>query len=219
MLNIFRLRYFYIKLLRQNLYYFLAALFLLACSPIISSYLFEYIVIHNNYFPPLILFTIVLLLIILLFSFISISIWSSIKSELHGTKKLLLILFSYIMLWFAFGNLYYFLLDMENYLSLKNLVTTGLLTIPSDFWQHNQLIKNIAPFWQYNFPEEQYLASNRYIGYINSLYFSGTTMLTIGYGDFVPATPFLKIISLLQAFLAQFINVVAVGIWLNGLKK
>lgn len=219
MLNIFRLRYFYIKLLHQNLHYFLCALFLLACSPLLFSFLFEYVVLENNNFQPLILFAIVLTLITLLFSFISISIWSSIKSELQGTKKLLLIIFSYIMLWFAFGNLYYFLINMENYLSLKQLIDIKFFAEPIDFWQSNQLIKNIAPFWQYDSIQAQYLPSNRYIGYINSLYFSGTTMLTIGYGDFVPLTPFVKIISLIQAFLAQFINVVTVGIWLNGLKK
>lgn len=219
MFNIFHLKRFYTKLLQENLYYFLFALFLLGCSPIISSFLFEYIVIKNNSFSPIALLVIVLILITLLFSFISISIWSSIKSNFHGTKKLLLIIFSYLMLWFTFGNIYYFFLSIENYLSLKDIVISEPFIYLENLFCEHQLIKGIEPFWNYDSTTQQYQCVNRYYGYINLLYFSGTTMLTIGYGDLVPLTPFIKMLSIMQAFLAQFINVVAVGIWLNSVKK
>lgn len=219
MFNIFNLKRFYTKLLQENLHYFLFAFFLLACSPVISSFLFEYIVIKNNSYSPFALLIIVLILITLLFSFISISIWTSIKSNFHGTKKLLLIIFSYLMLWFTFGNIYYFFLSIENYLSLKEIIISDPLIYIENLFCEHQLIKGIEPFWSYDAAAQQYSCINRYSGYINSLYFSGTTMLTIGYGDLVPLTPFMKMLSIVQAFLAQFINVVAVGIWLNSVKK
>ena len=41
---------------------------------------------------------------------------------------------------------------------------------------------------------------------------------TIGYGDIVPESRFLKMLVLLEGFLGQFINVVAIGLWLSGVK-
>ena len=42
--------------------------------------------------------------------------------------------------------------------------------------------------------------------------------MTIGYGDIVPESRFLKMLVLLEGFLGQFINVVAIGLWLSGVK-
>lgn len=203
--------------LLHNLYYFLLALFLLACSPLFAVLLFDYIVLNNNTFPPFILLVIVAALNSLLFSFLSISLWSSIKSNLRGSRKLLIIVASYIMLWFAFGNLYYFLTDIENYLYLQPLTVAAVdLYIPAP---NAQIIQNMPFLWSCNVSADTLLPANRYAGYIDALYFSGTTMLTIGYGDFIPITPLIKMLSIFQAFLGQFINVVAVGIWLNNIKK
>lgn len=219
MFSIFKLKNFYILLLKHNLYYFLLALFLLACSPLFASMLFDFIVFHDNAFSPIILLIIVAILICLLISFISISVWSSIKSNLQGSSKLMLIVSSYIMLWFTFGNLYYFFSDVENYLALQTAVKTNPAYAALTDIHTTHIIKNMPFLWNYDPVTDTITAINRSPAYLNSLYFSGTTMLTIGYGDFIPLTPFTKMLTILQAFLGQFINVVAIGIWLNNIKK
>ncbi|MEG0832044.1 MAG: potassium channel family protein, partial [Acidaminococcaceae bacterium] len=58
---------------------------------------------------------------------------------------------------------------------------------------------------------------NRVDGYVDCLYFSGISILTIGYGDIVPVANITKLMVILEGFLGQLINVVAIGLWLSSI--
>lgn len=89
--------------------------------------------------------------------------------------------------------------------------------------QESTVLRNVPHFWELvpvtrDDGKEHFLPRtvNRVNGYLDCLYFSGVSILTIGYGDIVPESRFLKMLVLLQGFLGQFINVVAIGLWLSG---
>lgn len=91
--------------------------------------------------------------------------------------------------------------------------------------QESTVLRNVPHFWELvpvtrDDGKEHFLPRtvNRVNGYLDCLYFSGVSILTIGYGDIVPESRFLKMLVLLQGFLGQFINVVAIGLWLSGVK-
>ena len=173
---------------------------------------------------------IVLLLLFLLLSFISIAIWAAINSNTTGQRRMLLIISAYLMIWLAFGNLYYFFSDTENFVVTNTTSVEGLVKewdgdMHVTTLQESTVLRNVPHFWEL-VPEkdgsgkEQLLPRtvNRLNGYIDCLYFSGVSILTIGYGDIVPESRFLKMLVLLEGFLGQFINVVAIGLWLSGVK-
>lgn len=143
---------------------------------------------------------------------------------------MLLIISAYLMIWLAFGNLYYFFSDTENFVVTNTTSVEGLVKewdgdMHVTTLQESTVLRNVPHFWEL-VPEkdgsgkEQLLPRtvNRLNGYIDCLYFSGVSILTIGYGDIVPESRFLKMLVLLEGFLGQFINVVAIGLWLSGVK-
>lgn len=117
-IDVFGLKKWYKQLLDENFYKFLISLGLLASAPVIASVLFDYIVIYGNgRFKAGLLLGIVLLLLFLLLSFISIAIWAAINSNTTGQRRMMLIISAYLMIWLAFGNLYYFFSDTENFVA------------------------------------------------------------------------------------------------------
>ena len=100
----------------------------LASAPVIASVLFDYIVIYGNgRFKAGLLLGIVLLLLFLLLSFISIAIWAAINSNTTGQRRMMLIISAYLMIWLAFGNLYYFFSDTENFVATNTTSVEGLV--------------------------------------------------------------------------------------------
>ena len=48
--------------------------------------------------------------------------------------------------------------------------------------------------------------------YVDSLYFTGTTLLTIGFGDLHPTTPFSKVFTIVFAYIGIGINLYAISL-------
>lgn len=67
------------------------------------------------------------LLLFLLLSFISIAIWAAINSNTTGQRRMMLIISAYLMIWLAFGNLYYFFSDTENFVATNTTSVEGLV--------------------------------------------------------------------------------------------
>lgn len=231
MVDVFGLKRWYQRLLAENFYKFLVSLGLLACVPLIASVVFDYIVIDGDgRFKASILLGFVLLLLFLLLSFISIAIWAAINSKATGQRRMVLIISAYLMIWLAFGNLYYFFSDTENFVATNTTSIEGLVKewdgdMHVTDLQESTVLRNVPHFWELvpvtrDDGKEHFLPRtvNRVNGYLDCLYFSGVSILTIGYGDIVPESRFLKMLVLLQGFLGQFINVVAIGLWLSGVK-
>ena len=124
---------------------------------------------------------IVLLLLFLLLSFISIAIWAAINSNTTGQRRMMLIISAYLMIWLAFGNLYYFFSDTENFVATNTTSVEGLVKE----WDGDMHVTEL---------QESTVLRN------------------------VPESRFLKMLVLLEGFLGQFINVVAIGLWLSGVK-
>lgn len=231
MVDVFGLKRWYQRLLAENFYKFLVFLGLLACAPLIASVIFDYIVIDGDgRFKASILLAFVLLLLFLLLSFISIAIWAAINSKATGQRRMVLIISAYLMIWLAFGNLYYFFSDTENFVvtnatSIEGLVKEWDGDMHVTDLQESTVLRNVPHFWELvpvtlDDGKEHFIPRtvNRVNGYLDCLYFSGVSILTIGYGDIVPESRVLKMLVLLQGFLGQFINVVAIGLWLSGIK-
>lgn len=232
-LDIFGLRRWYKEILDKNFYKFLLALGLLAFAPLFTSIVFDYLILHDNgQLPSSVLFGFVLVLLLLLLIFISIALWAAIKSNVTGERRIVLIISAYLMIWLAFGNLYYFFSDIENFVLADKQSTETIMQLPAGNMQLAELqertvLKNIPYFWELQAADsltsdKQDLAPmsvNRINGYIDCLYFSGVSILTIGYGDIVPESRFLKMLVVLEGFLGQFINVVAIGLWLSTASK
>ena len=156
--------------------------------------------------------------------------WAAINSNTTGQRRMMLIISAYLMIWLAFGNLYYFFSDTENFVATNTTSVEGLVKewdgdMHVTELQESTVLRNVPHFWELvphkdSGGNEQLLPRtvNRLNGYLDCLYFSGVSILTIGYGDIVPESRFLKMLVLLEGFLGQFINVVAIGLWLSGVK-
>ena len=213
MVDVFGLKRWYQRLLAENFYKFLVSLGLLACAPLIASVVFDYIVIDGDgRFKASILLGFVLLLLFLLLSFISIAIWAAINSKATGQRRMVLIISAYLMIWLAFGNLYYFFSDTENFVATNTTSIEGLVKewdgdMHVTDLQESTVLRNVPHFWELvpvtrDDGKEHFLPRtvNRVNGYLDCLYFSGVSILTIGYGDIVPESRFLKMLVLLQGF-------------------
>lgn len=153
-IDVFGLKKWYKQLLDENFYKFLISLGLLACAPVIASILFDYIVIYGNgRFKAGLLLGIVLLLLFLLLSFISIAIWAAINSNTTGQRRMLLIISAYLMIWLAFGNLYYFFSDTENFVVTNTTSVEGLVKewdgdMHVTTLQESTVLRNVPHFWE-----------------------------------------------------------------------
>lgn len=214
----------------RNFNLFLIAWVFLASIPLILSFLFDYIITHL-FTINIVAFLKVLLPVffILFFSFLSVCLWVIFDSKVSGQQKILVIIIAYLLIWWSFANLYFFTCNIDNYLS-----ATKLLSQQISFTDSNQLfelindkkssmIHNIDNFWRLSnattISFDNLIPYNRLGNYINCMYFSGISILTIGYGDFYPISAFTKMTVLLEGFLGLIINVLAIGLWLSTVSK
>lgn len=158
-------------------------------------------------------------------AFLFVSIWVAFKSDVELHTKLILIVLSYLLIWLAFGNLFYFFASIDNFAQIKNILLMRLPLTETKVLIENlpaDTLSSLKPFWQMATTNEQMvklLASNRLDNYFDCLYFSGVNIMTIGFGDIVPISRFIKALVLLEAFLGMIINVLAVGMWLSTMNK
>lgn len=199
----------------------------LALFPLICSFIFDKIAINaqNSSYHHLLIITlniIPVIVAIVVIVFLTISIWAAFSNKINIKQKFLMIICAYLLIWFSYGNLYYFACDVDNYDSIQTIKQESLNW--QDFRQKAQDLQNqtplreVNPFWDIN-SDYALQPINRFKNFIDCFYYSGITMLTIGFGDITPVSPLLKLLSLLQGFLGQIIVVVALGIWLSDSSK
>lgn len=158
-------------------------------------------------------------------AFLFVSIWVAFKSNVELHTKLILIVLSYLLIWLAFGNLFYFFACIDNFSQIKNILLMRLPVLEANVLVENLIpdtLSSLKPFWQIasnNTQMNKLLTINRWDNYFDCLYFSGVNIMTIGFGDIVPISRFIKSLVLLEAFLGMIINVLAVGMWLSTMNK
>ena len=129
-----------------------------------------------------------------------------------GYTKLLVIGVAYFVLWLAFANLFYLIADIEAYASC----------IITNAGKQVKCFNGFSDFWLTTATEAAELAPdsiNRLKNYIDCLYFSGVSIVTMGYGDIVPVAGFCKILVLLETFSGQILTVAAAGLCFAGLSN
>lgn len=221
------------KLLFKNFNLFMVSWFGLACTPLLMSFIFDYVVYSETHLRSFLILAIMSFVYISsLLTFFSISIWVVFTAELSKQKKIMVIIVAYVLIWFAFGNFYFATFNVADFYKNLNIVQNASFPVSVEISPtlkafnaiaSTDILNNVATFWRLT-PDspDQYgnilwtLAPvNRLVGYIDCLYFSATTILTIGFGDITPATAFLKTFVIIEGFLGQIINVLAIGLWLS----
>ena len=217
-----------INMFEQNIYRFMLIWIALSFLPIISNVIFEFIThIFSNLYTKYLELALIFALPIFVgafAAFLFISLWVAFESKVALQTKLMLILLAYVLIWLSFGNLYYFLGCMDSFGQVKQLQNLGL-SITETIAQAKNISSNtlstLPSFWELKIIGNDILpvSSNRLANYIDCLYFSGVNILTIGFGDIVPIGRFVKMIVLLECFLVNIINILAVGMWLSTVNK
>lgn len=157
-------------------------------------------------------------------AFLFISLWVAFESQVPMYTKLLLIMLAYILIWLAFGNLYYFFSSIDSFGNIKQLQKLNLPlqeTIEQAKIMTSSTLSTLPTFWELEVRDNILVTvtANRWTNYFDCLYFSGINTLTIGFGDIVPLSRFIKMLVLLECFLGMIINVLAIGIWLSNANK
>ncbi|WP_257904641.1 putative voltage-gated potassium channel [Campylobacter lari] len=224
-----RLLNHYISIYHKSTKRFLFVWTLLAMVPLFCSFLFDELAIYatgkiTSEILFLILNIIPIMVAIALMMFLLISIWAAFSSKINIKEKFFIILYAYVLIWFAYGNLYYFSCDVDNYNRMliatqknENLDIVDLQEKIIEV-QFQTPIRGIHNFWSLN-DELKPQIQNRIKGLVDCYYFSGVTMLTIGFGDVTPVSSLLRLFSVFQGFLGQVIVVIAMGLWINQAGK
>ncbi|WP_222705617.1 potassium channel family protein [Campylobacter peloridis] len=220
-----RLLNHYINIYHKSSKQFLFVWTLLALVPLICSFIFDELAIYatgkiTSELLFFILNIIPIMVAMALMVFLLISIWAAFSNKINVKEKFLMILYAYVLIWFAYGNLYYFSCDVDNYNRLlivsqkhkdESLEKLQEIIIQA---QYQTPIKGIENFWTLNENLKPQI-QNRLKGLVDCYYFSGVTMLTIGFGDVTPVSSLLRLFSVFQGFLGQVIVVIAMGLWIN----
>lgn len=209
----------------------------LACTPLLMSWVFDYVIyneIHLRSFLILLILSVIYIASLLVFFIIS--MWVIFTAELSKQKKITVIIAAYLLIWFAFGNFYFATFNVADFYKNINLAHSALLPLGDAISPKSMALEpfslkgtlsNIETFWQlipevpdyYGNVYWNIVPANRLVGYIDCLYFSATTILTIGFGDITPTTAFVKIFVIFEGFLGQIINVLAIGLWLSKVNQ
>lgn len=214
---------YYIRLFRANPALFAVEWVILAFVPLMVSICFDNIIyklvyVSNSYIDYFILILVPVFLITFA-AFLAISMWVIFYGNLHTGKKLALIVMGYLLIWLSFGNIYYLLSNISNFIEIKEIMRSTMHLSEKNFILQDldiKTIRGLMPFWQLNTDGSSLVRINHLGNYVDCIYFSGVNILTIGFGDFTPVDRIVKMLVLLEAFLGTAVNVLAVGIWLSG---
>ncbi len=194
----------YKKLLKENLKKFIIGWVMLAQGPLAMAFVFDTLAArYPNIISDYLVMFIAAWLIIVLFSFLSLTIWVTFKSHISGGDRIFMIMSAYVLIWMVFGNFYYFDGVVFNFMA-KTSATMGN--------DAGILLSGLKDFWAFDPSTGGYTTVNRLENYVDSLYFSGVTISTVGYGDILPTTMLSKMFAVLESFCGQMITVVAVGL-------
>ena len=205
--------FFLMELIDHNLKKFIFLWTLVSFIPLFGALIFDACVTGNPHSAG-----INLLKFMGLFSLFSILITVAFTLRMaffKGTKgytKLLVIGVAYFVLWLAFAHLFYLIGDVEAYASC----------ILGFAGKQVKSFNGLSDFWLTTATEAAELAPdsiNRLKNYIDCLYFSGVSIVTMGYGDIVPVAGFCKILVLLETFSGQILTVAAAGLCFAGISN
>ncbi len=151
--------------------------------------------------------------IIIIFLCISLgfSLWACFLHGIKSSRKIIIILFAYFILWIAFTNIFYFFNCVDDYFILTKLVAgedSGLIHM-----------NGMKPFWQIleiQGVHNVLVPINRTYNYVACLFYSADTMSTIGSNHIVTVTTPGRIFTMIQAFAGQVVTVVAIGMFFSG---
>lgn len=217
-----------LDMFNQDIYRFTIIWISLSFLPLLANTAFEFLTLiftdlHTEYLEIALLFALPLFAGAFA-AFLFISLWVAFESKVPIYTKLVLIMLAYILIWLSFGNLYYFFASIDSFGNVKQLQSLGLPvqdTIASAKKMTSATLSTLPTFWEFKLHNNQLIlvAANRLNNYFDCLYFSGINILTVGFGDIVPLSRFVKMLVLLECFLGMIINVLAVGIWLSNVNK
>lgn len=202
---------------------FLAVWLCLAFFPLLISATFDFSILNilkfDNQYLKYTLFFILPIFFLSFSFFLSISLWIIFKLKIYRQRKIILILTTYLLVWLVFANIYFFLGNLDSFFNYHTafLINKELATSTSPL--PSTIIYGLQNFWSFSPTTNELFTCNRVLNYIDCLYFSGSTILTIGYGDFYPLHPILKLFTIFEGFLGMVINVLAIGLWLSNISN
>ena len=150
------------------------------------------------------------LIVIFLCVSLGFSLWACFLSGIQSSKKIIIILNAYFILWLAFTNIYYFFNCIDDYFILAKVATED-----SDIIHMNGL----KPFWHAVSMQGVHnllLPINRFYNYVGCLFYSADTMSTIGSNDMVTSTTPGRILTMIEAFAGQVVTIVAIGMFFSN---
>ena len=198
------------ELIDHNLKKFIGLWTLVSFAPLAAAFLFDACVTGNPH--PVGASLLQWMALFSLFSILATVAFTLKMAFYKGTKghtKLLIIGVAYLILWLAFANLFYLVSDVEAYAACV-LKFTG---------KQVKCFNGIGDFWLSTATETAELVPdtiNRLTNYVDCVYFSGISLVTMGYGDIVPVAGFCKILVLLETFSGQVLTVAAAGLCFAG---
>ena len=217
-----------INMFNKDIYSFIIIWISLSFLPLLASIIFDFIThmftnLHTEYLEIFLLFALPLFAGAFA-AFLFISLWVAFESEVPIYTKLILIMLAYILILLSFGNLYYFFASIDSFGNIKQLQSLGLTlpeTIEAAKKMTSSILSPLPTFWELAMQNNQLvpIVANRWINYLDCIYFSGINILTVGFGDIVPISRFIKMLVLLECFIGMVINVLAVGIWLSNMGR
>lgn len=212
MLKKFTMKYL-MQFIDKNTQKFVTFWVLLAFVPLVGTLFFDAMVTGQNH--PVEASILQYVSLISIFSILFTMILTLRLAFYKGTKgytRLMVIGVAYFVIWVAFANLYYGMMDIESYANCVLRLDGKQVKIFSgihDFWQgtSNTAVELVPG------------SVNRLTNYVDCLYFSGISIVTIGFGDIVPVNSFCKLLVLVETFGGQILTVAAVGLCFAGISS
>ena len=142
--------------------------------------------------------------------------WTTVKAPELTSEKLFRLLLTYFYMLFAFAGIYMVIYFNSDY-DLVQLEASHLSSVSSSTTPKHLAISGVdLRLWSMPGPElgldtPQFHWTHLPWIYIDMLYFSMTTLTTLGFGDIVAKDPFVKIIVMFEAIFGNLLLVLGVA--------